>query len=193
MKVSWLALAAIGGILAGTLGASPGFAEETVAWGYPQHDVRIGITTSSTSPDPAIKVLFENVGPTEQTVLIGHILGIGPVYFLQFTATSPDGEEFKLQNAGPGGVAGTMSRLGIRLAPGTIQEVSIDMSKIFMNLAEGKQRSLNAIIHLHYSVNVSLEVNQAAVDSAIKASTMAVRGQNFWTGKMTSGKFRTSE
>jgi len=157
------------------------FAADNIAWGDPQHEIRIGIAGSS--------VFFENTGRIDQTVLVGRTTGIGPIYALHFTATTPEGREIKLLNGGQAGVGGYMGPLPLRLAPGGMQEISIPMSKIFMIEGPGRDRALDAILRLNYSVSVSLEVDQAEVDWATRSNT-TFGGQKFWTGAMTSGMWR---
>ncbi len=157
-------------------------AADTIAWGSPQNGMRIGIT-------PNFKVILENTGAVGQTVLIGRTTGVGPIYSLNLLATAPDGREFKLFMGGVGGVAGFMGPLPLRLAPGATQEVTIPVDKIFMLDGPGRDRKLSEILRQKYSVSVSLTVEQSEVDWATRSDT-TFRGQIFWTGAITSGKFR---
>ncbi len=69
-------------------------AADPALWGSSAHGFRIGIAYDSSSSEPALRVILENTGPTERDVSIGAVAESGPLYNVEFTATSPGGKEY---------------------------------------------------------------------------------------------------
>ena len=88
-------LACAAGFLA--LGASDHI-PDNIAWGPPDHGLRFGIAFGPTSPEPQIRLVFQNIDRPECLVPLGSTSAKGPVYDVEFTLKAPDGKESPVFN-----------------------------------------------------------------------------------------------
>jgi hypothetical protein len=163
---------------------------DDVAWGDEQGGIRVGIVAESASGESAIRVLFENLGSGEATLLIGRTTGLGPVYHLTFTATGPDGKEMKLSISGPSGVAGAMNPLAIHIGSRRSESIVLPLGNLFSVTGPRREKSLDGLLGEHCSVRVSLEISQREVEWARVNHATPPGSGKFWTGTAVSGEFR---
>lgn len=151
-------------------------------WGPAALGLRLGIGLGPTSPEPQLRLVFENTSAPEIDVPLGSTSDKGPVYDLEFTITSPDGKkEYSLFNMnGPPGVQKSVQPIIAQLKKGEKYEILLAMKK-FVQLENGKERHLQELLAMHYSVH-------AAIDTTADARANHVRGQ--WLGKIISGELR---
>jgi hypothetical protein len=101
-------IAGIAGV-AIAIAASASLAADSLFWGAARDGLRLGIGLAPATSEPMLRVVFENVGPAKQELLLGGTTGNGPIHNLKFTATAPDGTECEVLNlAGAGFVAGLL-------------------------------------------------------------------------------------
>ena len=97
---------------------------DRVAWGSAVDGLRIGAALGSDPLKPTLRVLFQNVGSAGQYVTIGAETGNGPIYYMKFIATAPDGMEREgVHVSGFGTIAGVVLPLSIWLNTGGTHEL----------------------------------------------------------------------
>jgi hypothetical protein len=171
-------LACAAGFIA--LGASD-HAPDNVSWGLPDHGLRFGIAFGPTSPEPQIRLVFQNVDRPECLVPLGSTSVKGPVYDIEFTLKAPDGKESPVFNFnGPPGIQRAAQPIVIEIPKGQKHEILLSMKKLIY-LDNGKSRPLSEMLPLHYSVH-------ASVDTSGEARWTRTRDQ--WMGKVVSGDLR---
>jgi hypothetical protein len=163
------------------LGASDHSADN-IAWGPADHGLRFGIAIGPTSPEPQIRLIFQNVDRPECLVPLGSTSAKGPIYDVEFTLKAPDGKESPVFNFnGPPGVQhADVKPIVIEIPRGQKHEILLSMKKLIY-LDNGKSRPLPEMLALHYSVH-------ASVDTSGDARWTRTRDQ--WMGKVVSGDLR---
>jgi hypothetical protein len=152
---------------------------DSIAWGTPVNGLRLGAAFGSDPVKPTLRVVFENVSPTVQDVLIGAETGRGPIYEMKFIATAPDGKEREgLHISAFSGIGGFVGPLSAHLNAGESHEIQFPLKDILYTLPTTAR--LDALVRQGYSVRVRFEVKQASADWA-KLSYP-------WIGTVTSGK-----
>jgi hypothetical protein len=165
--------------LAGVLAAADRV--DGIAWGMPDHGLRLGIAFGPTSPDPQLLLVFQNMDTAERLVPLGSSSAKGPVYDIEFTIKSPDGKELPLFNFnGPPGIQPAAKPIVIQIPRGEKHEILLSMKKLIY-LDNGKSRPLPEMLALHYSVH-------ASVDTSGDARWTRTLSQ--WMGKLVSGELR---
>jgi hypothetical protein len=157
-------------------------AEDGLQWGAPVEGLHMGIGLGPASPEPQLRLVFENAKMPEIDVPLGSSSDKGAVYDLEFTLTSPDGKkEFSLFNMnGPPGVQKVVQPIIAQLKRGGRYEILLSMKK-FVYLDNGREKTLPEMLRAHYSVH-------AVLDTTADARANHVRGQ--WLGKIMSGELR---
>ncbi len=142
----------------------------------------MGVGPGPASPEPQLRLVFENTSAQQIDVPLGSTSDKGPVYDLEFTLTAPDGKkEFSLFNMnGPPGVQKSVRPILAQLKRGARYEILLAMKK-FVYLDNGRERTLPELLAMHYSVH-------AMIDTTADARANHVRGQ--WLGRIVSGELR---
>jgi hypothetical protein len=155
--------------------------DPSLQWGEISSGVRLGIGLSPTTPEPALRLVFQNVNvPSVQIPLGGKTLK-GPIYNMVFRITSPEGDEFPLFNmSGPTGTHMKIEPLVAPLTRGQKYEILLPMKK-FVFLDHGKERLLPELLAAHYSV-------QAILDTT--GNPRIVTSLALWAGDVRSGELR---
>src|SRR4051812_37004543 len=132
---------------------------DNIAWGPPDHGLRFGIAFGPTSPDPQLKLIFQNVDRPECLVPLGSTSAKGPVYDIEFTLRSPDGKEFSVFNFnGPPGIQPAAKPIVVEIPRGQRHEIFLSLKKLIY-LDNGKSRPLTEMLPLHYSVRASVDTS----------------------------------
>lgn len=153
----------------------------SIAWGPPDHGVRFGLAFGPSSPDPQIRLIFENIDRPQCLLPLGSTSAKGPVYDVEFTLKSPDGAEFLLFNMnGPAGIQPAAKPIQISIAKGRRFEILLSMKKLIY-IDNGKNVALPELLARRYSV-------YATVDTTGEARYTRTRDQ--WMGKLVSGELR---
>ncbi len=155
---------------------------DSLQWGPAVDGLRMGIGFGPASPEPQLRLVFENTSAAQIDVPLGSTSDKGPVYDLEFTLTSPDGKkQSSLFNMnGPPGVQKAVQPILAQLKRGGRYEILLAMKK-FVYLDNGTERTLPQMLSMHYSVH-------AMIDTTADARANHVRGQ--WLGKIVSGELR---
>jgi hypothetical protein len=172
----------IGLLLAGALLAvGAGKPADNISWGEIDHGVRFGLAMGSVSPEPTIRLIFQNVDRPAVLLPLGSTSAKGPVYDVEFTTTSPSGKEAPVFNFnGPPGIQHSAQPIVIDIPKGQTREIVLSMKKLIY-LDNGKNRPLTDLLAEHYSVH-------ATVDTTGEARWTRTRDQ--WMGKLVSGELR---
>ena len=159
-----------------------GAAGDSLQWGPAFEGLRLGIGLGPATPEPKLRLVFENTSVPEIDVPLGSSSDKGSVYDLEFTLTSPDGKkEYSLFDMnGPPGIQKTVQPILAQLKKGGRFEILLSLKK-FVYLENGKERLLPELLAAHYSVH-------AALDTTADARANHVRGQ--WLGKIVSGELK---
>jgi hypothetical protein len=177
VRVSLIAL-----FLASLISAAPAVhADDGIAWGEVSGGLRLGIGLGPVSPEPQLRLVFENMGKIEIPVVLGAMTGRGPVYNLTFRIKSPNGQESDLFNFnGPPGIAGSAEPIVAHIAKGQKHEILLPLKK-FIAIENGKNRDLQDLLAAHYSVRAMLDTS---------GDPRQVRPIALWMGEVTSGDFK---
>src|SRR5215469_10136494 len=151
-------------------------ADTNVAWGPPDHGLRFGIAFGPASPEPQLRLLFQNIDRPQCLLPLGSESAKGPVYDVQFTLRAPDGKESPLFNFnGPPGVQHAVKPIVLDIPRGKTQEITLSMKKLIWLDNDGKNHPLPEMLARHYSFH-------AAVDTSGEARYTRTRDQ--WMGKV---------
>jgi hypothetical protein len=157
-------------------------ADSNIAWGPPDHGLRFGIAFGPTSPDPQIRLLFQNIDRPQCLLPLGSTSAKGPVYDVLFTLRAPDGNESPLFDFnGPPGVQHAVQPIVIEIPKGRTHEILLSMKKLMYLDNNGKNHPLPEMLAMHYSVH-------ATVDTSGESRFTRARDQ--WMGKIVSGELR---
>src|ERR1017187_5989012 len=101
--------------------------DDGIAWGPPDHGLRLGIAFGPSAPDPQLRIVFQNIDRPECLVPLGSTSGKGDVYDIEFKITSPAGKEFPLFNFnGPAGIQPAAKPIVIEIPKHQSREVLLD-------------------------------------------------------------------
>jgi hypothetical protein len=167
---------------------APKSSTASIAWGTPVNGLRLGASFGSDPAKPTLRVVFENVGPTVQDVLIGTKTGRGPIYDMKFTATAPDGKEREgLHISAFSSVGGMVVPIFVRLNAGEKSDLEFPLKEIVYTSPTTVR--LDALVKQGYSVRVRFEVKQASDDWA-KQQTAGdwAKLSRPWIGTVSSGE-----
>jgi len=157
-------------------------ATDNVAWGPPDHGVRFGLAFGPPTPEPQIRLLFQNVSRPQCLLPLGSTSAKGPVYDVEFTLRAPDGKEAPLFNFnGPPGIQPAPKPIVIDIPRGQTHEIVLSMKKLVYLDSDGRNRTLPEMLARHYSVH-------ATVDTSGDARWTRTRDQ--WMGRIVSGDLR---
>jgi len=157
-------------------------AADNVAWGPPDHGLRFGIAFGPASPDPQLRLIFQNIDRAQCLLPLGSTSARGPVYDVLFTLRAPGGKESPIFNFnGPPGVQHAVQPIVIDIPRGKTHEIQLSMKKLIYVDNNGKNRTLPEMFALHYSV-------RATVDTSGESRFTRTRDQ--WMGKVVSGDLR---
>lgn len=154
---------------------------DNIAWGEPVLGVRIGLAFGPATPEPQIRLIFQNMSKQEILIPVGSESAKGPVYDVQFMVVSPKGEESPVFNFnGPAGVQPAPKPVILDIPKGGKQEIVLSMKKL-LYLDNGKNRPLTDMLAQHYAVHAVLDTSGDARWSRLI---------NQWLGKMTTGDLK---
>ncbi len=174
MKVLVLALAAVAATAAPP-DSSP------LVWGAAASGVRLGIGLGPATPEPTLRLVFENVAAPDLQIPLGGSTLKGRFYNLIYRITSPAGDEFPLFDlSGPPGAHVKVEPIVAHLARGQKYEILLPMAK-FVYLDHGKNRLLPEMLAAHYSVRAILDTS---------GNPREVHSLAIWAGNVSSGEFR---
>ena len=161
------------------LGAKP--PADDVAWGAADHGLRMGLAFGPTSPEPQLRVVFQNVDRPECLIPLGSMSAKGSVYDIEFRVTSPSGKDSPLFNFnGPPGIQHEAKPIVLEIPKGQKREILLSLNKLIF-LDDGKNRPLTEMLAQHYSV-------RAMVDTSGDARYTRTLSQ--WMGKVVSGELK---
>jgi hypothetical protein len=167
------------GIALIALGASK--PADNIAWGEEDHGVRIGLAHGAASPEPQIRVIFQNVNRPQCLLPLGSQSAKGPVYDIEFAVTSPAGKQSPVFNFnGPPGIQHEVKPIILDIPRGQTREVDLSMKKLIY-ADKGQNRPLTDLLAQHYTVHASVDTSGDARWS---------RTLNQWMGKAISGELR---
>lgn len=153
-------------------------ATSSLQWGAVSSGVRLGIALGPTTPEPMLRLVFENTSAPEARIPLGAKTAKGPLYNLLFRITSPQGKETPLFNMnGPTGRIKTEPLIA-HLARGQTYEILLPMNKL-MVFDNGKNRSLPQLLADHYSVRAILDTT---------GNPREVTSLALWAGNLSSGE-----
>jgi hypothetical protein len=154
---------------------------DDVAWGPEDHGVRMGLAFGPASPDPQLRVVFQNVNRPECLIPLGSTSAKGDVYDIEFTITSPSGKESPVFNFnGPPGIQPVAKPIQIEIPKGQKHEILLSLNKLIF-LDNGKNRPLMELLAQHYSVHATVDTSGDA---------RYTRTLNQWMGKIVSGELK---
>jgi hypothetical protein len=152
-----------------------------IAWGEADHGVRFGLAFGPSSPEPQLRLVFQNVDRPQCLLPLGSESAKGPVYDIEFRVKSPDGKESPLFNFnGPPGIQPAAKPIVLDIPKGAKHEILLSEKKLIY-VDNGKNVPLTELLARHYSV-------RASVDTSGDARWSRVLSQ--WMGKVSTGALR---
>lgn len=152
-----------------------------IAWGEVDHGVRFGLAFGPSSPEPQLRLVFQNVDRAQCLLPLGSESAKGPVYDIEFRVKSPDGKESPLFNFdGPPGIQPAAKPIIFDIPKGAKHELLLSEKKLIY-VDNGKNRPLTDLLAQHYSV-------RASVDTSGDARWSRTLSQ--WMGKISTGELK---
>jgi hypothetical protein len=144
--------------------------------------VRLGIGLGPATPQPALRLVFQNTAAKNVQLPLGEMTPKGPIYNLVFRITSPAGKEYSLFDLnGPTGRAKKIDPLVAQLARGQKYEILLLLNKLVYLDNNARNRSLPEMLAAHYSVRATLDTS---------GDPRELRSFPLWFGNVSSGEFR---
>jgi hypothetical protein len=141
----------------------------------------MGLAFGPASPEPQLRVVFQNVDRPECLIPLGSTSAKGSVYDIEFRVTSPSGKDSPLFNFnGPPGIQREAKPIVIEIPKGQKREILLSLNKLIF-LDNGKNRPLTEMLAQHYSV-------RGTVDTSGDARYTRTLSQ--WMGKVVSGELK---
>jgi hypothetical protein len=157
-------------------------AEDPLVWGEVNGGVRLGIGLGPTTPQPTLRLVFENTAAKIVQLPLGEMTSKGPIYNVVFRITSPAGKEYSLFDLnGPAGSTGKIDPLVAHLARGQKYEILLQLSKLVYLDNNARNRPLPEMLAAHYSVRAMLDTS---------GEPRQLRSFPLWFGNVSSGEFR---
>jgi hypothetical protein len=163
-------------------------AANSIAWGPTVNGLRLGASFGSDPAKPTLRVVFENVGPTVQDVLIGHNSG-EPIYdSLTFITTATGGRSQEGAHISAfSSVGGMVVPIFVRLNAGEKSDLEFPLKEIIYTSPTSVR--LDALVKQGYSVRVRFEVKQASADWAKQQTAGDWAKLSWpWIGTMSSAE-----
>jgi hypothetical protein len=152
-----------------------------IAWGAVDHGVRFGLAFGPSSPEPQLRLIFQNVDRPQCLLPLGSESAKGPVYDVEFRVKAPDGKESPLFNFnGPPGIQPAAKPIVLDIPKGAKHEILLSAKKLIY-VDNGKNRPLTELLAQHYSV-------RASVDTSGDARWNRTLSQ--WMGKVSTGELK---
>ena len=150
-------------------------------WVSPSNGLTIAIDADVTPPDKKLHVFFRNTSEREIVFDVGTAVGfVGPMYRVDITSIAPDSSTCKLGNTTVVGVAGQLTPIVIRLAPGATEQISIELKRLICMTKDSVVPLDELLGHGH--------LVRAAFTGTAEVNALA-KVQSGWTGTVTSGLF----
>jgi hypothetical protein len=155
---------------------------DNIAWGPVDHGMRLGLAFGASTPEPQLRVVFQNVDRADCVLQLGSSSAKGDIYNIEFNIVSPDGKEFPAFNFnGPPGVQKSAQPIMIHIGKGEMHEVVQSLNKLIYVDSSGKNRPVPEMLAQHYAL-------RATVDTTGTAQWSRTRSE--WMGKVVSGDLR---
>jgi hypothetical protein len=156
--------------------------QDDITWGPVDHGLKLGVALGPATPEPQLRLVFQNLDRAECVLQLGSSSAKGAVYNVEFTLHSPDGKEFPAFNFnGPPGVQKAAKPVMVHLARGEKYEIQQSLNKLIYVDESGKNHPVPEMLTRHYSL-------RATVDTTGTAQWGRTRDE--WMGKVTSGDLR---
>ena len=155
---------------------------DNIAWGPVDHGLRFGLAFGPATPEPRLRLVFQNMDRPDCVLQLGSSSAKGDVYNVEFNIVSPDGKEFPAFNFnGPPGVQKSAQPILIHIARGEKHEIQQSLNKLVYVDDHGKNHPVPEMLALHYAL-------RATVDTTGTAQWTRTRSE--WMGKVVSGDLR---
>jgi hypothetical protein len=161
------------------IGAAAAPPDAGLEWGPVSSGLRLGIGFGPVSPQPTLRIVFENATAGEVQIPLGGSTAKGPLYNLVFRVKPPAGEEIPLFDfSGPRGLHLKVDPLVARLARGQKYEILLPLDKLAA-FDHGRNRPLSELLSEHYAVRAVLDTT----GDPREVHTFAI-----WAGTVSSGE-----
>jgi hypothetical protein len=151
------------------------------SWGPASNGLALAVESDTLAGASRLRVHFRNESTAPIEFAIGGASGEGSMFSLDISTKDSDGRTCALLNTTVGHVAGFVSPIVIRLAPGETEFVSIELRKLICLMGR-TTRTLDVLLEAGQSVQVSF---QGKAESNAWANL-----RNGWTGTVASGTFQ---
>ncbi len=145
-------------------------AADPVLWGSAAHGFRLGIAYDDSSPAPQFRIVLENISSRERDVSIGAVSESGPVYNVEFTATSPEGKRFQVldENALAAPPSSLPRFIVTHIDPGKSYEFVSILQKLLC-IQNRQDVPLDTLLQRGYSLRASFVVGLSPSDIVASA------------------------
>jgi hypothetical protein len=164
------------------------FAAAPITWSPADAGLRLGLKTEQSRINANLRVVLNNVGPSNLSVFVAMKSGNGACYLFQFTAIAADGRRLSISNLSPESCqpsAGLVLPEVISLAPGATREFAF-LLKHLVYMTKGRDITLDSLLRQGYAISASLKIRQKDLDGALMGGVPQPANGRFWTGRLTS-------
>jgi len=168
-------------------GGLPRLLADDINWGGTVSGMRVGVALGQGSGGQELRVVFANMAPTEQSLVIA-TYGRGFGYYFNIRAQGgPDGKEHEISNwvdAGLGHIVpiGLIIPYVVAVPPGRMYELNLPL-KLLLQMARGGDIGLESMLRQGYTVRVSYHIPLDHFSRGIQQ-----QHPDLWIGEIDSGE-----
>jgi hypothetical protein len=161
-----------------------------ISWGSTVSGMRVGVALGQGSGGRELRVVFANMAPTQQSLVIAEQGGGVPstgYYFAIRAQGGPDGKEHEISYWVDGGL-GHIVPIGLRtdyvaaVPAGRMYELNLPL-KLLFQMARGGDIGLESMLRQGYTVHVSYHIPFSHFSLVIQE-----RHPDLWIGEIDSGE-----
>ena len=157
-----------------------------ISWGSTVSGMRVGVALGQGSSGRELRVVFANMAPTQQSLVIAMQPSAGYTFDIRAQG-GPDGKEHEISSWVDGGL-GRIVPIGLRIPyvaavhAGRMYELNLPL-KLLFQMARGGDIGLESMLRQGYTVRVSYHIPLSHFSRVIQE-----RHPDLWMGEIDSGE-----
>ncbi len=163
-------------------------AADAITWSPADGGLRLALKVEQSLANGNLRVVLNNVGSTDLSVLVGVYWGNGSGYQFAFSATAPDGTQYRIWDIRPEAlrpIAGVLAANVISLTAGASREFTFQLKQLAY-MAKGREITLDSLLQQSYTLNVAFEVDQKELRGFPMEGMPPPAKGHLWTGRLIS-------